>query len=54
MPREERNDQDQFVTGKAGGRNLAKNGEGSMDFLVQPAAGDLPVGKAGPCVTLRR
>ncbi len=50
----EGNDQNQSIAGKAGGGNSAQIGEGVMDFLVQPAVGDLLVGKAGPCVTLSR
>ncbi len=42
------NDQDQSVTGKAGGGNLAQLRESIMDFLVKSASGDLSMGKTGP------
>jgi len=46
-PREGKNGQDQFVTGKTGVGNLAEIGRSLMDFLVQPAFCHLPMGKAG-------
>jgi len=39
--------QDQLVTRKAGGGNLAEAGKGIMDILVQPALGHLPLGEDG-------